>query len=70
MPLPTFQHEAMATFFEIVIATQDYDYARQAATAAWQEVDRLENELSRFIESSAISRASRLAKGASLTLTE
>lgn len=70
MPLPTFRHEAMATFFEIVIATDDYDYARHAAAAAWQEIDRLENELSRFIESSAISRASRLARGASISLGE
>jgi len=69
MSLPTFQHEAMATFFEIVIATDDYDYARHAATAAWQEVDRLENELSRYIETSIISRANRLRRGESLTLT-
>jgi len=70
MSLPTFQHEAMATFFEIVIAGQDYDYARHVATAAWQEIDRLENELSRFIESSTISRANRLHRADTLTLTE
>lgn len=70
MSFPTFQHEAMATFFEIVIATDDFDYARHVATAAWQEIDRLENELSRFIESSAISRANRLHRGDTLTLTE
>lgn len=70
MSLPTFQHEAMATFFEIVIAGQERDYARQAATAAWQEVDRLENELSRFVETSAISRANRLRRGETLVLTE
>lgn len=70
MPLPTFKHEAMATFFEIVIATEDYDYARHAAAAAWVEIDRLEIELSRFIESSAISRASLLARGSSLALGE
>ncbi len=70
MPLPTFQHEAMATYFELVIAGHEFDYARQVATAAWGEVDRLENELSRFIESSTIARANRLARGASITLTE
>jgi len=30
MPLPTFRHEAMTTYFEIVIAGQPEDYARQA----------------------------------------
>lgn len=70
MPLPTFKHEAMATFFEIVIATEDYDYARHAAAAAWLEIDRLETELSRFIENSPIARASRLARGASISLGE
>ena len=70
MSLPTFQHEAMATFFEIVIAGQERDYARQAATAAWQEVDRLENELSRFVETSAISRIGRLRRGETLVLSE
>lgn len=70
MSLPTFQHEAMATFFELVIAGHDFDYARHAAAAAWVEVDRLEHELSRFIESSPIARASRLRRGDTLTLTE
>ncbi len=69
MSLPTFQHEAMATFFEIVIATDDYDYARHAALAAWQEIDRLEAELSRFVETSTLSRANRLRRGESLLLT-
>jgi thiamine biosynthesis lipoprotein len=69
MSLPTFQHEAMATFFEIVIATDDYDYARHAARAAWQEIDRLEGELSRFIDSSPIARANHLRRGESIVLT-
>ena len=59
----TFQHEAMATYFEITIAGQERDYARQAAEAAFRELDRLEDMLSRFIESSDISRANRLARG-------
>lgn len=70
MSFPSFQHEAMATYFELTIADQPFDYARQVATAAWRELDRLEHELSRFIEASAVSRANRLARGASLTLTE
>lgn len=68
MSHPTFRFEAMATYFEIVIAGQQHDYARQAAAAAFRELDRLENTLSRYIESSDISRANRLARGESITL--
>ena len=63
MTPPVFRHEAMATFFEITIAGQVETYARQAAGAAWRELDRLEGELSRFVESSDISRANRLPRG-------
>jgi thiamine biosynthesis lipoprotein len=65
MTHPTFRHEAMATYFEVIIAGQEQEYARQAAGAAFRELDRLENTLSRFIESSDISRANRLELGAS-----
>jgi thiamine biosynthesis lipoprotein len=64
----TFRHEAMATFFEITIADQAADYARQAAAAAWRELDRLESELSRYVESSDIARANRLARGESIAV--
>jgi thiamine biosynthesis lipoprotein len=66
----TFQHEAMATFFEIVIAGQNRDYARYAAEAAFRELDRLETLLSRFVESSDISRANHLAAGASTIISD
>jgi thiamine biosynthesis lipoprotein len=67
---PTFRHEAMATTFAIVIADQPADYARQAAAAAFRELDRLENELSRYIESSDIARANRLARGETIAIGE
>ncbi len=70
MNLPSFRHEAMTTYFEIVIAGQQPDYARQAATEAFRLIDRMEAELSRFRESSDISRANRLAPGASAQLGE
>ena len=63
-----FQHEAMATTFVVTIADQPDRYAQQAATAAWHELDRLEGELSRYVESSDIARANRLAQGESLIL--
>jgi FAD:protein FMN transferase len=55
-----FSHEAMATTFEILIVHEDERYARQAATAAFNEVDRLEDELSRFRENSDITRINNL----------
>ena len=51
-----FSHEAMATTFEVIIVHEDERYASQAAVAAFDEVDRLERELSRFIENSDIAR--------------
>ncbi|MBN2270790.1 MAG: FAD:protein FMN transferase [Sedimentisphaerales bacterium] len=51
-----FCHEAMATAFEVIVVHEDERYAQQAAAAAFDEVDRLEAELSRFIENSDISR--------------
>jgi thiamine biosynthesis lipoprotein len=70
MTWPTFSHEAMATTFEISIAGVTESYARQAAGAAWRELDRLESELSRFIESSDIGRANRLARGETIAIGE
>ncbi len=66
---PAFQHEAMATHWEIVVAGQERDYARQAAEAAFRELDRLENLLSRYIESSDVSRVNGLARGASTPIS-
>jgi thiamine biosynthesis lipoprotein len=63
-----FQHEAMATTFAIYIAGQADGYARQAASAAWRELDRLESELSRFVETSDIARAARLGSGETMPL--
>ena len=66
---PVFQQEAMNTFFEIAVACQPRDYARHAAQAAFAELERLEEELSRFIDGSSIARANRLALGESVTLS-
>src|ERR1700740_1245838 len=63
-----FRHEAMATHFEITIAGHPETYARQAAGAAFRELDRLEGELSRYIEASDIGRANRLGFGESIAI--
>ncbi|MCX7017331.1 MAG: FAD:protein FMN transferase [Candidatus Sumerlaeota bacterium] len=63
---PRFPHQAMATAFEIVIADESADYARQAAEAAFGEIDRLELLLSRYNDASDIARINRLRPGESL----
>ncbi len=61
-----FCHKAMTTTFEIFTVHTDARYAQQAAWAAFDELDRLERELSRFIENSDISRLNNLTAGQSL----
>jgi thiamine biosynthesis lipoprotein len=68
MNLVEFQHEAMATTFALTIAGVETKYAQQAATAAWLELDRLENDLSRYVQSSDIARANRIACGDTLKI--
>jgi thiamine biosynthesis lipoprotein len=58
-----FSHEAMASTFEIFCAHPDQAYARQAAWAAFDLVDQLEQDLSRFRENSDISRINHLQAG-------
>jgi len=58
-----FSHEAMATVFEVFIYDMDEKLARQAAWNAFERVDRLEEELSRFHEGSDIWRINRLKAG-------
>lgn len=60
-----FSHAAMATVFEVRCAHRDASYARQAAQAAFDLVDRLEQEQSRFIGNSDISRINHLSAGES-----
>jgi len=66
--LKRFCHEAMATTYEIIIVEDDENYARQAAGAAFNEVDRLEGELSRYIENSDIARINNLPANKPLRL--
>jgi thiamine biosynthesis lipoprotein len=55
----------MATVFEVHCVHPDARYAGQAAQAAFEVVDRLEQELSRFIANSDIGRINALAAGQS-----
>jgi thiamine biosynthesis lipoprotein len=58
-----FAHQAMATTFEVIIQDEDRAYAQQAARAAFDEVDRIEGYLSRFLETSDVTRINHLPAG-------
>jgi thiamine biosynthesis lipoprotein len=63
-----YSHEAMATTFEVFIQHPDAQYAQQAAWQAFDELDKLEAELSRYIENSDIARINNLPAGQSLQI--
>jgi thiamine biosynthesis lipoprotein len=66
--LRSFKHYAMAATFEIFMVHRDAVYAEQAAWAAFEELDRIENNLSRFMDNSDVSRINSLAAGQPLQL--
>lgn len=65
-----FTHKAMATLYEILIEYDDKVYAEQAAKAVFDEIDRLEEGLSRFLPNSEISMINNLKSGDKLLLSE
>lgn len=56
-----FSCQAMNTKFEIIFSHGDSDYLSQAAETCFEELDRLEKELSRFISTSDVSRFNGLS---------
>ena len=64
-----FAHQAMATTFEVIIQYEDRSYAQQAARAAFDEVDRLEGHLSRFLETSDVTWINHLPAGQPVQLS-
>jgi len=63
-----FSYEAMGTVFEIIILHEDKEYSRQAAFAAFDELVRIEQQLSRFIENSDVSLINNLDANKPLVL--
>ena len=59
----TFRHDAMATTFSLDLIHAEHSYARQAAQAAFAELDLIDARLSRFSESSDVTRLNRLRAG-------
>jgi len=65
-----FNHQAMATHFQLRVADAEKKYAAQAAQAAFTVLDHLESLLSRFRANSEISQIAQLAPGETLSLAE
>ena len=61
--LHRFSHDAMACTWELFLVGVEPAYAGQVSWAAFDEVDRLERELSRFIPSSDVGRINALEPG-------
>ncbi len=64
----SFQHFAMACDWELRLACEDRSQAAAAARAAFEDVDRLERELSRFVPTSDIARLNTQPVGVPLRL--
>lgn len=64
-----FAHQAMATTFEVIVQHEERAYAQQAAQAAFEEVDRIEGHLSRFLETSDVTRINHLPAGEPVQLS-
>ncbi|MFZ1290643.1 MAG: FAD:protein FMN transferase [Melioribacteraceae bacterium] len=64
-----FIHEAMATFFEIIIEFDDKNYAAQAAQNVFMEIDNLENKFSRFRTNTDISKINNSKVGEEIKLS-
>jgi len=63
-----FAHFTMGTTFEIMLAEEDEDYARQISQAVFAEIDRIKEIISRFNPTSEIGQINRLRAGQSLRI--
>lgn len=63
-----FGHEAMACEWEIFVVGETPDYAAQASGVAFEEIDRVERDLSRFRTDSDVTRLNSLPPGESLRI--
>ena len=63
-------HEAMATIFELHLIHDNKNYIAQAALEAFSDLDQIEQDLSRFLDHSDISRINNLKPGESTVVSE
>jgi len=68
MTVHRFAHQAMGTFFEILVAGGEADYAGRAAQAGFAEIDRLDRLFSRFDLRSEIHQINRMPPGGRLLI--
>ena len=66
----SFRQHAMATHYEVRIANQEHSYAAKAAQAAFDLLDSLESQLSRFRADSTIAHLTQLTPGEQMRLPE
>ena len=62
----SFHDEAMTTSFEVIIAGQEYEYARQASGAVFREIARLNNLLNKYDAGSDIGQVNLAQAGTSV----
>jgi thiamine biosynthesis lipoprotein len=58
-----FTHGAMACTWQLFLAGEERDYAENVSYVAWDELERLERELSRFIAASDVTQVNCAAPG-------
>ena len=63
LPFHRFSHEAMTTNFDALIVHDDAKYARQAANAAFAEIERCERLLNRHDPGTEVAMINRLKPG-------
>ena len=64
-----YQHRAMATIFELMVAGEEAGFAAGAVQAAFEEIDRLEEDLSRYLPNSDVSRINNLGPDQSVRVS-
>ncbi len=61
-----FEHEAMTTGFEVIVAGQEREYARQVSKALFREIDYIERVLTKYDPGSDIGQINLLKPGESV----
>jgi thiamine biosynthesis lipoprotein len=65
-PTHSFSCEAMTTTFEVIVAEQEQEYARQASAAVFREIERINNLLNKYDAGSDIGQVNLLKPGESV----
>jgi thiamine biosynthesis lipoprotein len=68
-PVHSFSHEAMTTTFEVIVAGQEQEYARQASAAAFREIERINNLLNKYDAGSDIGQVNLAKPGESVRVS-